>query len=394
MRQSIEILNGTHKIPAILWGELSDKMVIGVHGNLSHKADDIMNLVSKVAVQCGYQMLTFDLPNHGDRHEADYELTPQNCISDLLAVYAYAEKTANEISLFACSLGAYFSLLAYGGKSIHSAWFLSPVVDMEKLISGMMAGFGVSEEKLKRERRVELPIGEVLDWDYYTFVRENPVLLNWGESVSILHSLNDEISPCHDIKIFAKTHLAALVIDETGEHFYHTESQLKTVENWLWDVVENMELVSLRKTPEVLPEMLAYVQSKWATEDTLKLYENCMEHCINAESPLPQWYLLKSQNEIVACAGLITNDFISRMDLCPWICAVYVEPARRGKRLGLKLVQMIVKEAAKLGYETVHLCTDHIGYYEKAGFDYIGDGYHPWGESSRVYLKRTTGGGM
>lgn len=28
---------------------------------------------------------------------------------------------------------------------------------------------------------------------------------------------------------------------------------------------------------------------------------------------------------------------------------------------------------------------DYIGVYEKYGFQYIGQGYHPWGEESRIY---------
>ncbi|TYR78647.1 hypothetical protein FZC66_18785 [Priestia megaterium] len=39
----------------------------------------------------------------------------------------------------------------------------------------------------------------------------------------------------------------------------------------------------------------------------------------------------------------------------------------------------------KAGFNKVFLCTDHIGYYEKYGFTYIDDGYHPWGSSSRIY---------
>jgi N-acetylglutamate synthase-like GNAT family acetyltransferase len=117
----------------------------------------------------------------------------------------------------------------------------------------------------------------------------------------------------------------------------------------------------------------------------MMVYEDCISSCIDADSPLPQWYLLENQGEIVGCAGLVTNDFISRMDLYPWVCALYIEEKHRGKSYGSILLNKAKNDAKKFGYKNVYLCTDHVGYYEKYGFEYIGKGYHPWGDSSRIY---------
>lgn len=38
------------------------------------------------------------------------------------------------------------------------------------------------------------------------------------------------------------------------------------------------------------------------------------------------------------------------------------------------------QDSAKL-----YLSTDHAGLYEKWGFRYLGQGYHPWGAESRIY---------
>ena len=43
------------------------------------------------------------------------------------------------------------------------------------------------------------------------------------------------------------------------------------------------------------------------------------------------------------------------------------------------------KQAALLGFKKLYLATDHIGYYEKSQWNYIANGYHPWGEESRIY---------
>lgn len=146
-----------------------------------------------------------------------------------------------------------------------------------------------------------------------------------------------------------------------------------------------MIIISLREQPEYAPEGIAYIQEKWANEDSMALYQDCIQSSLVSSSTLPQWYIALDESRIVGCVGLITNDFISRMDLWPWLCTLYVEEADRNKGIGQSLVNYVVKDAIKLGYDQVYLCTDHIGYYEKFGFEYIGDGYHPWGEKSRIY---------
>lgn len=79
IKQNLKIEN----IPAILWGDKSDKLFIVVHGNMSNKADDLIVVFAEEATAIGYQVLSFDLPEHGDRKEEAYDCKVQNCVQDL-----------------------------------------------------------------------------------------------------------------------------------------------------------------------------------------------------------------------------------------------------------------------------------------------------------------------
>lgn len=145
-----------------------------------------------------------------------------------------------------------------------------------------------------------------------------------------------------------------------------------------------MRIISVRENPEYKDRAIDYISSKWSSVTKI-IYEDCITHCLSAPTLLPQWYLLVNENEIIGCAGLVTNDFISRMDLYPWVCGVYIEEKYRGNAYGSLLLTKAKEDSKKAGFSNLYLSTDHIGYYEKYDFEYIGQGYHPWGDESRIY---------
>ncbi|MDR0896280.1 MAG: alpha/beta hydrolase [Oscillospiraceae bacterium] len=113
-------------IPALLWGQPGQTLWIAVHGDQSSKADLVIALLAEAAVARGDAVLSFDLPEHGDRKGSPQPCTPQNCTKDLQTIYSYGSNLADTINLFGCSIGAYFAMLAYRDAPINRALFCPP----------------------------------------------------------------------------------------------------------------------------------------------------------------------------------------------------------------------------------------------------------------------------
>jgi len=143
------------------------------------------------------------------------------------------------------------------------------------------------------------------------------------------------------------------------------------------------QIINIRENPEWLDCAADFFSAKWNIDR--QLYLDSMNDSITTDKTLPRWYLMLRENNIIGGFGLIDNDFMVRTDLCPWLCALYIEPAERGKQLGEKLLAHSRIEAASLGFNKVYLNTDHVGYYEKYGWNYMGDFAHQSGTDTRVY---------
>ena len=146
------------------------------------------------------------------------------------AVNAFRQKY-DEIVLIANSIGAYFSMRAGIEEKIARAFFISPIVDMEKLIVDMMAMENVTEEELEEKGRIPTAFGEVLSWEHLTFVRQNPI--KWSVPTHILYGREDAFTDVNTIRAFAETHGATLTVMENGEHWFHTDEQMAFLDDWI-----------------------------------------------------------------------------------------------------------------------------------------------------------------
>jgi len=135
------------------------------------------------------------------------------------------------VTLIANSIGAFFSMNAGIDAMIRKAYFISPVVDMERLILNRMTWTGVTEEELKAKGVISSAFGEVLSWEYLRYVREYPI--RWRAPTEILYGKNDNLSSYETIAAFAKEHGARLTVMENGEHWFHTEGQMRFLDGWI-----------------------------------------------------------------------------------------------------------------------------------------------------------------
>ena len=148
------------------------------------------------------------------------------------------------VILVANSIGAYFLMNAVSQTNAESdsakkkitakigrIFFISPIVNMEKLICSMMDWTGVTEAQLEEKKIISTDFGDDLSWEYLTYVRKNPI--QWKIPTEILYGEHDNLTSLETVSEFARTHNANLTVMSGGEHWFHTDEQMKFLDSWI-----------------------------------------------------------------------------------------------------------------------------------------------------------------
>lgn len=139
------------------------------------------------------------------------------------------------IYVLANSIGAYFSMHTLQKADIKKAFFISPILDMERLILDMMRWAEVSEDELAEKEEIPTDFGETLSWKYLCYVRANPI--SWEIPTEILYGENDSMTTLQTVKKFMDSHKAHLTVMKGGEHWFHTKEQLAFLNDWMRSVI-------------------------------------------------------------------------------------------------------------------------------------------------------------
>ena len=150
--------------------------------------------------------------------------------------------------------------------------------------------------------------------------------------------------------------------------------------------MKDYRYITLMEEPMLKDAAASWFHSKWGVPK--EAYLECMNAYLNKETEYG-WYLCLDGEKIVAGLGVIENDFHDRKDLTPNVCAVYTEEEYRRKGIAGNLLNMAVTDMKNKGITPVYLVTDHTGFYERYGWEFLcmvqGDG-EP--EMTRMYIHR------
>lgn len=168
----------------------------------------------------------------------DYQsATPWEAQKEFQNFFDAVSRGYDKVYIIANSIGAFFTIYSLGDRRIKKAFFISPVVNMGKLISDMLLWSGSNENELKAQKEIHTSFGETLSWEYLEWVRNHPV--QWDVPTEILYGSEDNLQSYETIKSFAEKFDANITVMKNGEHWFHTDEQMEFLDSWLKQVIKS-----------------------------------------------------------------------------------------------------------------------------------------------------------
>lgn len=94
------------------------------------------------------------------------------------------------------------------------------------------------------------------------------------------------------------------------------------------------------------------------------------------------------EQKICGYCTVAKTDCIPDIDYTPYIGYLFVGEEYRGNRLSQTMIQYAMDYLHSIGFDRVHIVSDHENLYEKYGFEVIDHKTAPWGSVEKIYMQR------
>ena len=223
-------------IPAVLYGEASDKIVLYLHGKYGRKEEALT--LAPVFREAGWQVLAVDLPEHGERAGNSGDLNsggiqkkcyPWVVIPEWQSVVRWIRERYTRIVFCAVSMSAWFLMRSFRSEQFEKCLFISPIVDMRLLIENRMAKAGITASDLGWKQFLPDADGEMIVWDFYAYAAYQPISC-WNTPTEILYAGGDAMQPEETVRRFAERFGCGLTVID-GEHYIPTDTPV--LQEWI-----------------------------------------------------------------------------------------------------------------------------------------------------------------
>lgn len=155
----------------------------------------------------------------------------------------------------------------------------------------------------------------------------------------------------------------------------------KDILNFGW---ENINFKTITPLDELWSRVRNYAEScSWKAGKSLA---NDMDNNVFKE-----WerVIVAFDNEkICGYCTVAKTDCIPNVCYTPYIGYMFVGEEYRGNRLSQKLIQYAMDYLKTVGFDKVHIVSDHENLYEKYGFHVIDRKIAPWGSEEKIYMQK------
>ena len=109
--------------------------------------------------------------------------------------------------------------------------------------------------------------------------------------------------------------IAALRESDLSKRLERIKERWQQDASFHYEVAKNpYKIISVRDHEDKINTFVGYFQKIWANETSMMVYEDAITHAHKTESPLPQWYLLSHNEDIVGDRHGKANILLGQQD--------------------------------------------------------------------------------